>query len=214
MEFDRLNAAPLAAGASAALGFGAVFGALAVSPWFVWTENALSDLGHPAHASAAIFGAGLAAAGAVYLVFVWALGAAAPRTRQGTAALLSLAFGGASLSAIGILNESYGKVHLFVSVTYFTFIPVGMLLLALSLQRSDRGVRSATLALAVAAGILGVSVAAAQEFGWPFPSQAIPELLASLLLGGWSVVAAFWVASGRLRAAPAAPPTPQRPPSG
>ncbi len=210
---DRRRFALPAAAASAALGFGAVVGALAMAPWFVWTKDALSDLGHPSHASAAVFGAGLAAAGAVYLVFVWALAAAAPRTVLGGAALLSLAFGGASLSAIGIVNESYGAPHLFVSVTYFTFVPVGMLLLALSLEGSSRRIRAATLVLAVAAGILGLSVALAQQFGWPFPSQAIPELLSSLLLGGWSVVAAFWVKTGRLGAAPRKPPIPPRRPS-
>ena len=209
---ERLKAAPLAAALSAALGFGAVFGALSMSPWFVWTKDALSDLGHPRHPSAPVFAAGLAAAGAIYLVFVWALAAAAPRTPLGAAALLSLGGGGASLSAIGIINQSYGAPHLVVSVTYFTFVPVGMLLLALSLKGSDRRIRLATEVLAVAAGILGLSVAGAQEYGWPFPSQAIPELLASLLLGGWSVVAAFWVASGRLRAAPAEGATPQRRP--
>lgn len=209
---DRVKVAPLAAGVSAAVGFGAVFAALAMSPWFVWRENALSDLGNPTHTSATVFGAGLGAAGAVYLVFVWALAAATPRTPLGVAALLSLAGGGASLSLIGIINESYGAPHLAVSVTYFTFVPVGMLLLALSLKGSDRRIRLATEVLAVAAGILGLSVAGAQEYGWPFPSQAIPELLASLLLGGWSVVAAFWVARGQMRAAPALGATPQRHP--
>lgn len=210
---DRLQSAPLAAGASAALGFGALFVALAMSPWFVWRQDALSDLGHPSHTSAALFGAGLAAAGALYQVFVWAIAPAAPATPLGRAALFSLAFGGLSLSAIGILNESYGAVHLLVSVTYFTFVPVGMLLLALSLKGADSKLPSATIALSIAAALLGLSVAGAQEFAWPFPSQAIPELLASLLLGLWSVAAAFWVASGRLSAASAPGSTPPRRPS-
>ena len=190
-----------------------MFGALAMSPWFVWTENALSDLGHPRRESAWVFGVGLAAAGAAYLVFVWALAGAAPKTALGAGALTSLGGGGASLSAIGIFNESYGALHLAVSVTYFTLVPVGMLLLALSMRGSDRSIRAATLVLAVAAGALGLSVAGAQEYGWPFPSQAIPELAASLLLAGWSVIAAFWVARGRLAAAGSPELTPRRPPS-
>lgn len=210
---ERVRAAPLAACASAALGFGAVLGALLMSPWFVWSENALSDLGHPRRESALVFGAGLAAAGAVYLVFVWALWAATPRTPAVSAALLALAGGGASLSAVGIVNQAYGAPHLVVSVTYFTLVPVGMLLLALALKAPDPAFRAATLVLALAAGTLGLCVAGAQEYGWPFPSQAVPELLASLVLGGWSVVAAFWAATGRLAAPRSEGPTPQRPPS-
>jgi hypothetical membrane protein len=178
------------------VGLGSVAAALAGAPWFNWTTDALSDLGHPARGSSPIFNAGLAAAGLLYLVFVAALARALASGRLATAAEGALAASALSLTAIGVLNESFGAAHFVVSFTYFMFLPLGMALLALRLWRSCPRFARVTLAVAAASASFGISIIAAIVYGWPFPSQAIPELIASSLLALWSLWAGAALRAG------------------
>ncbi len=159
-----------------------------MSPWFNWTTDALSDLGHPRHASAATFGAALLAAGLLYLDAVWALRPLLPKERLSEAAFLSLAFGALSLSGIGVINVSFGAPHFVVSLTYFTFVPLGMALLAAIYWTAHRRFALATIAMASAAAAFGISILTAIGYGAPFPSQAIPELIASAILAAWALL--------------------------
>ncbi len=179
------------------VGLGAVAAALATAPWFHWTADALSDLGNPRHESSPLFNGGLAAAGLLYLLFVGGLLRALPARRASGAAVVCLAAGALSLSAIGVVNESFGPPHFVVSFTYFTFIPLGMALLAFALWRSARAFSRATLALAALSAAFGTSIIAAILYGWPFPSQAIPELIASSMLAGWSLWAGAQLTGGK-----------------
>lgn len=195
--WSREKAGAVAAALSALAGLGALAGSLAISPWFVWHEDALSDLGHPRHESWVLFGGGLALSGALFLGFVWGLARVVPRTGEGTFALLLLGAGGASLSAIGVINESWGPPHFIVSLTYFTFVPLGMVFLARALASSSSRYAAATTVLALVAGAFGLTILTAIRYGAPFSSQAVPELIASALLAGWSLWTGALLAYGR-----------------
>jgi hypothetical membrane protein len=190
-----------AAWLSAAVGLGGVAVGISLSPWFSWTSDALSDLGHPRHASALAFNAGLIASGLLYMVFALSLVRVLPRGRLEAAAALCLALGGLSLSLIGVVNESFGAPHFVVSFTYFMFVPLGMAFLAFSLWSTMRGLAALTLCLSALAAFFGISIIAAIVYGAPFPSQAIPELIASVFHASWSVYAGWLVWTRRFQPA-------------
>ncbi len=94
--------------------------------------------------------------------------------------------GSLSLAFIGLFNESFGDLHFVVSGTYFAFIPVGIALFAPAARRADARLGKISLLIAVLAAILGISILTAIEYRTPFTSQAIPELLASIIFGTWT----------------------------
>ncbi len=183
--------------ASAAVGLGAVGVALALAPWFNWTTDALSDLGHPRHESAAVFGAGLLASGLFYVDAVLHARRSLGSSRLAKAAVGFLVAGGLSLSAIGVVNESFGVPHFVVSFTYFTFVPLGMFVLALCLRGVAPRFAIVTAAMAFAAAAFAISILTAIAYGAPFPSQAIPEIIASVILAAWAVLGGFALYAGK-----------------
>lgn len=192
----RLGA--VAGWAGALAGLGGVAAALALSPWFSWTDDALSDLGHPSRDSWLVFGAALALSGALEALFGVAVGRRLPRGPLGALAMGSLVAGGLSLSAIGVVNESYGSAHLFVSVTYFTFEALGIGLTGIALAAVNRRRGWLSLSTGALSGAFGIMVSTAMLYGAPFPSQAIPELIASLLFSAWALWMGWslWTGSG------------------
>ena len=182
---------------SAVVGLGGVGVALALAPWFNWTTDALSDLGHPRHESAAVFGAGLLASGLFYVDAVLHARPSLGAGRLAKAAVGFLVAGGLSLAAIGVVNESFGIPHFVVSFTYFTFVPLGMFFLALCVRGVAPRFALMTAAMALAAAAFAISILAAIAYGVPFPSQAIPEIIASAVLAAWAVLGGFALYSGK-----------------
>jgi hypothetical membrane protein len=157
-----------------------------MSPWFAWGENALSDLGHPMHPSAPVFNGALVASGVLNLVFVGILAGHLAATRLGRASVGLLAAGGISLAAVGVFDESYGGLHLLVSITYFTFVAAGILFVGLAVREAATAFSRASVVAGAVSGAFGLLVAAAVEYGAPFTSQAVPELIASLIFASWT----------------------------
>lgn len=195
--------------ASAGVGLGAVAAALAMAPWFNWSTDALSDLGHPRYASAPVFGAGLLASGLFYTDAVLHARASLGRSRLASAGVAFLVAGGLSLSAIGVVNESFGAPHFVVSLTYFTFVPIGMLLLALCFRGAAPAFAKLTVVMSIAAAAFGLSILSAIAYEVPFTSQAVPEMIASAILAAWAVVAGAGLYRGGLGRPDGAAPTPQ-----
>ena len=142
-----------------------------LSPWFSWTANALSDLGHPAKSTAApIFNFGLAAGG--ILVALYAVSAMAGKAKYSA---ILLAVTGISLTLVGVFNESWGWLHFAVSVVFFSFA-------CLTLFTYSIEMRSLLAALSAIIGLL------AWFFFWLDISQlgvAVPELISSLTATAW-----------------------------
>ncbi len=156
-----------------------IFVAVAASPWFNWHTNALSDIG--VSPSPHLFNAALLSGGLIYLVFVigflrW----------QGAKSLLAkgaaffMLLGGIGLILIGLFTEETGRLHYVVAATYFLATPVAYLLLGVDLQRCGKKLLGLlTLTAGIAAFLLIALV--------PRRGLAVPEILASVVLGAWTL---------------------------
>jgi len=107
--------------------------AISHSPWFSWTENALSDLGVQGIA-AVLFNSGLIIGGILTGIYV------------------------AALCAIGIFPETAGDIHFYVSVAFFTLFPVSVFFIGASMMRvsSERRLGLFTVLVGVVAAVVWV----------------------------------------------------------
>ncbi|MDK2384931.1 MAG: DUF998 domain-containing protein, partial [Candidatus Korarchaeota archaeon] len=134
---------------------------IAVSPWFSVVDDALSDLGHAAESRAApLFNLGLSTGGVLMFAAAVVMGAARVyRVLVGAA--------GYFLVLIGVFDETYGRLHFYVSVAFFASV---ILLLAIYGAREKRPAYPALAAAAVAAWYMHFAL------NTP-PGAAIPELV-------------------------------------
>lgn len=146
--------------------------AISYYPGFSWFDNALSDLGVKG-VSALIFNATLISGGVLLLVFSVGLmiHAAGSVARVGCILLFASAI---FLSLIGLFPENYGKIHFYVSVTFFVLIVLSLLAFgSYLLLKSSKLSGLLTLIGAVAAALIWLL---------PWRGVAIPEAISSLIL--------------------------------
>ena len=161
------------------LSFGLIFYAVAISPWFSWEANALSDLGRYPRLSALPFNVALVAGGVLNVVLVFGMGrwiGPGPLGRLGTVASL---VGAMALGLIGVFPENVRVPHWTAAATYFLVTPVGYALVGAELWRKGRRAHgAAAVASAVGAFLIMTSL--------PHDGLAVPELIAALLLSSRS----------------------------
>jgi len=93
---------------------------LALSPWFSWETNALSDLGNAVNSSAAsIFNLGLLLAG--FLLMIYAATVFKKHAKYSSVCLLVSAF---LVQLLAAFNEVYGSLHYAVAVPHFVMLSV------------------------------------------------------------------------------------------
>lgn len=158
-----------------------IFLAISYSPWFSWTENALSDLGVDGTA-AILFNSSLIVGGLLTFIFAIGLRKILKDRKLGHIGTLILILASANLCAIGIFPETAGAIHLYVSVAFFTLLPISLFLIGAAMMQepSERKLGLFT----VLAGVVAVTV-------WTVPwggGVAIPEILASLPASVWSMI--------------------------
>jgi len=114
---------------------------IAASPWFSFTNNALSDLGHATRSRVApIFNLGLATGGLLIVVTACMLaGSLAYRLLLGAT--------GYFLMLVGVFDEIYGRLHFYVSVAFFTALLLFLLIYGL-LEHKFLPIASAIIAAA------------------------------------------------------------------
>ncbi len=89
--------------------------AVLISPWFSWVNNALSDLGHATKSSAApVFNLGLVLTGA--LIIIYSLNYLRFHAKWTS---YSFIFMGFSMQLVGAFNETFNRLHFYVSVLLF-----------------------------------------------------------------------------------------------
>lgn len=172
--------------AAPAIGLGSVLLATLLAPWFSWTGNALSDLGHPARATAPLFNGGQGVAGLLALAFAARLWTdAGGWLRRGALAVLAASF--VSLVGVGAFPETT-DLHFPASVAFFVTLTYGLWLYG-SADALDgaprRGVVTVWLGVA---NVTAWVVYAALE---PFDGVAIPELVGAVALAAWAVPTAL-----------------------
>jgi hypothetical membrane protein len=112
-------------GPLAAYGFIGI--SIASAPWFRWSENALSDLGHALKSNVApLFNFGLAVAG--FLVLIYAVTGLWRHAKFSSLCLAASAF---ALQLIAVFDEVYGSLHLVVSVLFFVSIGIASIVYAI-----------------------------------------------------------------------------------
>ncbi len=156
-----------------------IFISVALSPWFSWHNNALSDMG--VSSTAQLFNGTLLLGGALYLVF--AIGFLRWRGTSSVlakSAALFLLAGAAGLMLVGIFPEDTGRIHYIVAITYFFATPLAYTLWGTDmLRRGDQvsGVLSIVAGLAALFMIIVV----------PHKRWAVPEILAAVVIGAWTL---------------------------
>lgn len=166
----------------AALSF--IFLAISYSPWFSWTENALSDLG--VSSAAAIFNSGIILAGLLLTIFAVGFIKRVGKGPLRFAGALLLVLGAVSFMAVGVFPESSEWVHFYVSAAFFTLELIGLLLIGAAFIQKSSEKRSGVFTISAAAWGIGVWM----FWFWAFPQRgvAIPELLSMLAFQIWSIV--------------------------
>jgi hypothetical membrane protein len=139
--------------------------ALLSSPWFTWTDHALSDLGVQTN-TAALFNYGMIAGGVFAFIFSFGLIKVLSRKIGGYVLL----FSSIALIGIGIFPETVFVLHFFTSATFFVTLTVALLLLGITMQKDPFKRPVGLLALACA----GVAMTSAL-FLFPLKGIALPE---------------------------------------
>lgn len=153
------------------------------SPWFSWTDNALSDLG--VHEAALTFNSALMIGGVLTLIFASGLMQILRRNRVSFTGTFLLVLAAISLFLIGLFPETAGRIHLYVSVSFFALNILAMLVIGIGLvmDSSSRKVGAFSIAASLFSVIVWVVF-----WNLPYKGVAIPEMLASLSASAWSLV--------------------------
>ncbi len=182
-ETRSLRLSALSGISAVSIGYFTVFLSMALSPWFSWAENALSDLG--VGGAGVIFNLGLAASGSLMMAFslgLVELSEGCWAWRLGSYLLLLDAI---SLMGVGIFNEGFGRIHLYLSLAFFTLMPISLTTLGISLWRRGRK----------PLGLFTLSMGLATPAAWmmPWRGAAIPEAISASATAIWVVKMSLWM---------------------
>lgn len=152
------------------------------APWFSWTGNALSDLGHPARASAPAFNLGLMVAGLLGVMFVIRVATESETMAHWIG--VAVMFGSVvNLGLIGLFDITH-PLHGTVSVAFFVSLTVGLLVYGTAEVLADRpklGLFDIWL------GVGHATVWAVWAAGLGSPGIAIPEFLGGIAILAWVI---------------------------
>ncbi|HKJ96476.1 MAG TPA: DUF998 domain-containing protein [Thermoplasmataceae archaeon] len=160
-----------------------------ISPWFSWTQNALSDLGVNRYSY--LFNYSLIFEGVMNFLFALGL-----MNFYGLKKLtvVSLIISGLSLSMVGIFVETYHPFHLVFALVYFILFPLAIIMFSREIGR-EHPIQSRTGYALSAASLVTIIIGVAVAFGFIGNASiglAIPEMVEAVLLGGWSVYIGSW----------------------
>lgn len=158
-------------------------------PNFSWPDNALSDLGIIPGATSIIFNVGLLVSG--LLAFNFALFGMYSYFKENWLGKIGAGvFAAASIAliCIGIFNENFSPTHYLVSVAFFVFLPISLLIItgAFAVKRQAK----------MAIFTLLVAIAAATPWVLYFiihyaPNVAIPEIISGLAGAIWIIILGY-----------------------
>jgi len=171
---------PFFAVAAVVIAYCSITIAILVSPWFSWFGNALSDLGNTSSVrnissgAAWIFDSGLILSGMLSTLFSILLSKDERFSWKYLIWTIPLAVASIDLAMIGVFNESFGEIHVIVSVIFFFF--TALALLTYSYVSFPIGTpKTGAIAL-----ILGILCAVMWVARWPWQGVAIQETVTSL----------------------------------
>ncbi|MCP8313307.1 MAG: DUF998 domain-containing protein [archaeon] len=153
---------------------------IALSPWFSWIDNALSDLG--VSNVSPIFNSGLIICGTLASLFIVALIRIERTSRLGLAGSILLLLSSLSLIGIGVFSEAFGLIHFYFSVSFFVSLILSSIILGIhfTLNLSSRPLGIFTLLVGIVSFISWVGWAIVRPLG-----VAIPETISAFLAFFW-----------------------------
>ena len=158
--------------------------AIAYSPNFSWTENALSDLGIQEGVTAVLFNTVLIISGVLAILFTTGLFKFLQENLLSRIGAFVLTLSAFALTAIGVFPENVKPIHFYASVTFFTLFPLSMFFLSASFLRTSK----------MKLGFFTFIVAIVTAIVWTIPfgkGVAIHETLSGLSASAWSMVLGF-----------------------
>lgn len=167
------------------LGISSIVAAAELSPWFVWSKDALSDI--LTHPMAPLMASGVMEAGISTTIYSIGLAKSLPDRSANKIGTGLLAFSGVALSAVGLTS---GIDHAVVASTYFFSAPMGLMVLGVSMYEDKPKLGGIiTMALSGAATtIMLTGYELTHAFKAPY------ELSEAVILGGWVAVSSATLA--------------------
>ncbi len=165
---------PLTLGACAfALPLAMIFISIALSPWFRWEANALSDLGHSMKSPVApLFNFGLVTGGLLMTFYsVLYMSKRFPVTSK----LMVIA--SYSLILIGTFDEVYGRLHFLVSLIFFLALAIAALAYSFEEKKNYPVVIAMVIAISWAVQLSGLCPC----------GEAVPEMISILVTLVWFI---------------------------
>jgi len=141
--------------------------ALSQSPWFNWTEHAISDLGIQG-LSAIFFNSGMIIGG--ILAFVFSLGLI--KTLQNKTGAYLLCLSSIALIGIGIFPETIYTIHVIFSTLFFVLIVMSLYVLGLTLRKNQ-----SEKTIGILASLFAIIAMFSIIFLIPWEGIAIPETI-------------------------------------
>ena len=154
--------------------------AISRNNWFVFTENAFSDLGHPLANDPWIFNTGMMLNGLLIVLYgLYLIDVSFNKTGAVGGGFMMIT--GVFLTLIGVFDEG-SKNHYFVSVWFFTQGAITVLTWGLALYREEkwRGMGRVFIGLSLMGTVLAVIV--------PWPSTAMVEAWGILIMNVWVIL--------------------------
>lgn len=149
---------------------------IALSPWFNWTDNALSDLG--VSSMAPIFNSGLIVCGILASLFIFGSAKMERKNRLGLIGLIVLLLSSISLVGIGVFSEASGMIHFYFSAAFFVLFIISSIILGIhfALNVSNRKLGIFTFLVGIISFIGWVGWAIIRPKG-----VAIPETISAFM---------------------------------
>ncbi|MHA1838946.1 MAG: DUF998 domain-containing protein [Candidatus Ranarchaeia archaeon] len=157
-----------------------IFSAISLSPWFSWTDNALSDLG--VSSAGIVFNSALIISGFLTLVFVYKLLTLYHKRPLLVVVAGLLAVTQSASIGIGVFTEYYGGLHNLLATMLFVFAFLTSLTYGIGIILTEHDLSQ---------GILSCAIAVSGILSWfllDFPGIAIPEAFSAALFSTWQVL--------------------------
>ncbi len=163
-----------------------IFISIALSPWFSWTHNALSDLGNYATSSVAIlYNSGLIIAAIFAMIFALGFYAQEKERIIARIGVFFLFITAISLLGVAVFSEDFGSIHFYFSVALFGLFIITCFIL---------GAHYISVTKTRWLGILSFVIAVIAIIGWLIPwgpGVAIPESLTAFPVAILVAILAF-----------------------
>jgi hypothetical membrane protein len=161
---------------------------IASSRQFSWTENALSDLGVQADATAISFNSGLIIGGIFTLAFALGLLIFLNEKLLGKIGAYLFVLDALALIAIGFFPENIKPTHYYVSVAFFILSPISILIICATFLLIGKVKMGLFTFLTAIVAIVVWMIQFTIKFG---SNVAIPETISALSASIWSLVLGF-----------------------